>query len=92
MGSTLVIKARPAILRVKEVKDSGVVVLQDKAGREVRQQVSQLALCHLPDIDAVIDMSLQGEDLSAECTVCGSPDDEHVFMFCDHCNSGWHMY
>ena len=92
VGSTLVIKARPAILRVKEVKDSGVVVLQDKAGREVRQQVSQLALCHLPDIDAVIDRSLQGEDLSAECTVCGSPDDEHVFMFCDHCNSGWHTY
>jgi hypothetical protein len=92
VGSTLVIKARPAILRVKEVRDSGVVILQDKAGREVKQQASQLALCHLPDIDAVIDRSLQGEDLAAECTVCGSPDDEHVFMFCDHCNSGWHTY
>jgi len=26
------------------------------------------------------------------CRVCGSPDDEAVFMFCDHCNSGWHTY
>ena len=39
-GSSLTIKARPLILRVKEVRAAGVVVLQDKAGRTVVHQVS----------------------------------------------------
>ena len=91
-GSSLTIKARPLILRVKEVRQAGVVVLQDKAGRTIVQQVSQLAPCHLPDIDGSIDRTLHGEDLGAECQVCGLQDDEPQFMFCDHCNSGWHTY
>ena len=92
VGSTLVIKARPAILRVKAVHPGGVVVLQDRAGQEFKQQASQLSQCHLPDVDDSIDRLLQGVDQEAECVVCGSPDDGHVFMFCDHCNLGWHTY
>jgi hypothetical protein len=91
-GSTLVPKARPLILRVKEVTRSGVVVLQDKAGVQYSQQPSQLAHCHLPDLDGTIDRTLQGVDQSAECVVCGTPDDEPLFMFCDSCNLGWHTY
>ena len=91
-GSSLVIKARPTILRVKQLRPNGVVVLQDKAGQEIVQQVSQLAPCHLPDIDGSIDRVLLGEDPGAECVVCGSADDGAVFMFCDHCNQGWHTY
>jgi site-specific DNA-cytosine methylase len=91
-GSSLVIKARPTILRVAEMRDNGVVVLQDKAGQKFVQQVSQLAPCHLPDIDGSIDPVLLGQDMGAECEVCGSADDEAVFMFCDHCNTGWHTY
>jgi hypothetical protein len=91
-GSTLVVKARPLILRVKEVKRSGVVVLIDKAGVEYSQQPSQLAHCHLPDVDDTIDRTLRGEDQQAECVVCGTPDDEQLFMFCDSCNTGWHTY
>jgi hypothetical protein len=51
VGSSLVIKARPAILRVKVVTPAGVVILQDKAGREFHHQASQLSHCHLPDVD-----------------------------------------
>lgn len=92
VGSSLVIKARPTILRVKAVTPGGVVVLQDKAGTEVRHQPCQLSHCHLPDVDDTVDRFLQGEDQDAECVVCGSADDGHVFLFCDHCNSGWHTY
>jgi hypothetical protein len=92
VGSTLAIKARPVILRVKQVKRSGVVVLQDRAGTEFEQQPSQLAHCHLPDLDGTIDRTLRGEEMEAECVVCGMGDDGHVFMFCDSCNLGWHTY
>ena len=91
-GSTLAIRARPLILKVLEARQDGSVVLQDKAGSRTVQQVSQLAPCHLPGIDGSVDPTLKGEDLGALCRVCGSPDDEAVFMFCDHCNSGWHTY
>ena len=91
-GSSLVIKARPVVLRVKQLKPGGLVLLQDKAGQEFTQQVSQLAPCHLPDLDGTIDKVLQGQDQGAECVVCGSADDGHVFLFCDHCNEGWHTY
>lgn len=91
-GSTLVIKARPVILRVKRVCPEGVVKLQDKAGQEFTQHVSQLAPCHLPDLDGGLDKALLGVDQDAECVICGSADDGHVFMFCDSCNQGWHTY
>jgi hypothetical protein len=91
-GSSLVIKARPTILQVKQLRPNGVVVLRDKAGQEFVQQVSQLAPCHLPDIDGSIDPVLLGQDQGAECVVCGSADDGTVFMFCDNCNTGWHTY
>jgi len=92
VGSSLQIKARPVILRVLQVDGSGVARLQDRAGRELKCQVSQLALCHLPDIDGAVDPLLRGEDQEAQCEGCGSAGDEEVFMFCDACNLGWHTY
>ena len=90
-GSSLVIQARPVVLRVVELRDAGVVMLQDKSGRTVCQQVSQLAPCHLPDLDSSLDPTLQGEDQDALCYSCGEPDPAG-FMFCDFCNRGWHTY
>jgi hypothetical protein len=91
-GSTLVIKARPVVLRVLRVGADGVVVLQDKAGAEFKQHCSQLAPCHLPDLDPTVDRALQQVDQQAECVVCASPADPEVFMFCDSCGEGWHTY
>ena len=50
------------ILRVLSVDGNGVAKLQDRAGQELKFQVSQLALCHLPDIDGTVDPLLRGED------------------------------
>jgi hypothetical protein len=35
---------------------------------------------------------LQGVDQDAECVVCGSPDDEHVFLSVTIAILGWHTY
>jgi hypothetical protein len=91
LGSTLVVKARPVVLRVKAVSKGGVVVLQDRAGTEIRQHCSQLAPCHLPDLDPTVDRALKAVDEQAECVVCASPEPEG-FMFCDSCGEGWHTY
>jgi Integrase zinc binding domain/Integrase core domain/PHD-finger len=91
-GSSLAIQARPVVLRVQQLRPGGVVDLIDKAGQRFVQQVSELAPCHLPNIDGSIDPVLLGEDQGAQCVACGSADDWQVFMFCDHCNLGWHTY
>lgn len=91
-GSTLAIKAKPYVLRVKRVLGGGVVLLEDKAGQELKQHINQLAPCHIPDLDGTIDRALAGEDQAAECVMCGLPDDPARFMFCDGCNLGWHTY
>ena len=91
-GSSLVIKARPSILKIKSVSQSGAVVLQDRAGVEFSQHVSQLAPCHLPDIDGTVDRALRREDLAAECEVCQRTGDEARVLYCDGCNKGWHTY
>jgi site-specific DNA-cytosine methylase len=91
-GSTLMIKARPVILRVKQLQGNGVAVLQDRAGQEFKYHVSQLAPCHLPDVDTTVDRGLKAPDQQAECVGCGSPDDEELFLYCDHCGKGWHTY
>jgi hypothetical protein len=56
-GITLAIKARAEILKVKQVKGNGVLVVQGKCGKEDTVHCSQVAPCHLPEIDA----SLTGE-------------------------------
>jgi len=91
-GSSLAIRARSEILRVKQVKPSGVLLLQGKCGREATYHSSQVAPCHLPGIDGTLDLALQGEDQDAECEGCGLKDDEANFMFCEGCNQGWHCY
>ena len=88
---TLQIAARPDILRIKELRPDGVVVLQGRCGTTKKVQVSQLAPCHLPDIDGTIDPAAQRFDADWRCEVCSLPQPEDSMLLCDWCNSGWHM-
>ena len=69
----------------------GVLTLVGSDAREIKVHASQCAPCHLTNIDPTIDKTLQGEDQSALCEVCQEPD-EDGFVFCDGCNTGWHIY
>jgi hypothetical protein len=92
VNNTLDIKVRPLILRVVEVRPSGVVKLQGRCGRTVTVHNSQCAPCHLPDIDTAMDTTLAGTADSTVCEVCSFPDDEHLLLLCDQCNCAWHAY
>eukprot|EP00877_Chromochloris_zofingiensis_P007303 jgi/Chrzof1/2826/Cz12g00080.t1 len=89
--TTIQLKARPLILRVKEVRSSGVLVLQGRCGTKTSVHMTQCAPCHLPDLDGTIDPSLAADD-DAQCVICGYPDDDHVMLLCDGCGSAWHTY
>jgi hypothetical protein len=90
--NTLQIAARPTILKVVEVRTSGVVEVQGKCGRTAPHHVSNLAPCHLLGVDTTIDPSLAKPPADLACEVCGHVHDEDKMLLCDVCNTGWHLY
>ena len=88
---SLHIVARPAVLKVKAVTKLGVLTLVGSDGKEIKVHGSQCAPCHLTNIDPTIDKTLQGEDRDVLCEVCQEPDPDG-FIFCDQCNTGWHIF
>ena len=89
---TLQAEARQVILRVLEVRDSGAVLLQGKCGGIIRQNVINLAPCHLPNIDPTLDPSLARPDADLACEVCRYTENDNKMLLCDHCATGWHLY
>jgi hypothetical protein len=88
--STLQTKYKPEIYRVKELRDSGVAVLQGMCGNTFTYHADNLAPCNLPNIDGTIDPTLAAVSVDHACEVCNSPDDGHRMALCDSCNDGYH--
>ena len=84
--------ARREILRVQEVRPSGVLVLVGKCGHTVVENAINCAPCHLlmhePDAPPLLDRAKPNH----HCEVCELISDEHVMLLCDSCNRGWHTY
>jgi len=85
--------AKKLILRVAEVRPSGVLVLQGRCGKLQHVNMNNCAPCHLPNVDPAIDWSLRKGPEDAVCEHCGD-DDVAVkgsLIFCDNCNGAWHL-
>ena len=87
------IRARRHILRVTEVRPSGVLILQGRCGTHVAVHSSHCTPCHLPNVDGTIDWSLGRPPATAVCEGCSRDEEEQLgqMIFCDNCNSGWHL-
>lgn len=85
-------EAKRRILRVAEVRPTGVLVLQGKCGNRITSHMTHCAPCHLPGIDPTIDPSLSMPDPHHPCEVCNYPDDSPLMILCDSCNAGYHTY
>ena len=90
--SSLQALARPEILRVLEVRESGVMVLQGRDGLTIHENPINCTPCHLPITDEQLDQTLVRPAIDLPCEVCGMPDHEEVMILCDACDSGWHTY
>jgi hypothetical protein len=92
LTNTLQINAQQLILRVLEVGANGVVLLQGRCGNTIRNNVQNLAPCHLPNIDGTIHHELARTSDNTVCERCNLPDDEAHMCMCDTCGAGWHTY
>jgi len=91
-NSTLQPKAQPVIYRVKEVRPTGILILQGKCGRTTSMHVSNCAPCHLQGISAAIDPRLTEDTDMVLCEVCGTDEQEDKLILCDICTKGYHLF
>lgn len=84
-------RAKGVILRVLEVRSTGVLVLQGRCGGTITMHMSNCAPCNLPDIDGSIDPLLLG-DKHVVCKHCGEDQPKTELLLCDFCNAGHHTF
>jgi hypothetical protein len=86
--------ARDEILRVVEVRASGVLVLAGACGSTVTENAVNCTLCHLAidEASAAPAVRVQPGHASQCCEVCRLPHDEAIMVLCDACDRGYHIY
>jgi len=91
-GGTLGIRARNEVLRVKEVRDSGVLILTNQANQQFEKHMSHCVPCTLPNLlsDTYVGLARPPEDLP--CQVCKDHRHWDLMLLCDNCDTGWHTF
>jgi hypothetical protein len=91
-GGTLGIKARNEVLSVVEVRDSGVLLLQNQAGRTIEKHHEHCVPCMLPNLLGDTYAGLVKPQADLACQVCRDHHHWESMLLCDNCDSGWHIY
>ena len=91
-GGTLGIRARNEVLRVQEVRDSGVLVLQNQAGRTLEKHFEHCVPCMLPNLLGDTYAGLVKPQADLPCQVCHDHNHFASMLLCDNCDTGWHTY
>ena len=88
-------KARQEILRVKEVRESGVIILEGADGVTTSENAINCSPCHLPiKRDTAEEARLKASARPAidlPCQICCLPDRAAIMLLCDGCQKGYHM-
>jgi transposase InsO family protein len=88
----LELPAHPEILRVVEVKDSGVLKLQGRDGTYLDAHVAACTPCHAVIKDENVYHTMARPARDAACQVCNMANEEARMLLCDACGTGWHMH
>jgi hypothetical protein len=91
-GGTLGIRARNEVLRVQQVRPSGVLILINQAGQVIEKHMEHCVPCMLPNIVGETYSGLVKPSADLHCEVCKDDRNWDVMILCDNCDSGWHTY
>ncbi|KAK3280194.1 hypothetical protein CYMTET_11959 [Cymbomonas tetramitiformis] len=83
---------KPAILKVVEIKDTGVVTLEDRTGLKEKTTASHIAPCFLMQIKDKYDFQEAVPGKYHACHVCKRSDNDSKMLLCDRCNKGYHLW
>ena len=85
-------RARNEVLTVKEVRPSGVLVLENQAGRLFHKHMEHCVPCLLPNIAGETHAGLTKPAADLPCQHCESPDHWADMLLCDNCDRGFHTF
>ncbi|GAQ92744.1 Integrase core domain and FYVE/PHD zinc finger containing protein [Klebsormidium nitens] len=80
------------ILRVKELKGTGRVLLEGRDQKTITEHVENCAPCHNPSIDLWQNPVFTEADRDQACQVCHKTTGAPKMLLCDNCDEGWHMH
>ena len=89
---TLQPSVRPHILRIVEMRESGVVILQGSDAATIGHKVPQIARCTVPISDTKLYPERYVRTLAVHCKICGSRNKEALMLLCDVCNMGYNTF
>jgi hypothetical protein len=91
-GGALGIRAKPEILKVIEVRRTGVLIIENQAGERSELHKEQCAPCLLPNVEGTTHPGLKSPPAKLPCIKCGDHRKAAVMLLCDHCDAPWHTY
>ena len=89
--TTLDTGTSPHILRVKVIRENGILELQGADAQVTKEHMKNCAPCFLPDMDGSMDPMRARITDATPCIICNQADGEDTMLLCDRCNSGYHM-
>jgi hypothetical protein len=91
-GGALGLRAQPEVLKVIEVRPSGVLLLENQAGQQVVKHKELVAPCTLTNIDGTVHAGLQRPPANLACLGCRDPRQGNLMLLCDSCDAPWHTF
>jgi hypothetical protein len=87
-------KAADVNLQSYEVRDSGALMLlvRGKRGSLAPEHMENYYGVPLGLTQELTNPTLAPVPPNLPCEICGRPEDEHVMLLCDRCNTGYHMH
>ncbi|KAK3278909.1 hypothetical protein CYMTET_13185 [Cymbomonas tetramitiformis] len=86
----LQLHTREPILQIAELHEDGIALLRGRCGSTCKMHGSQIAVCHLTDIDPTLTYNLDDNE-DARCQVCQKANRPASILLCDDCNQGYHL-
>jgi hypothetical protein len=80
------------ILMVEKPASPGRWVLMGANGVRVNELATNMAKCHLPDVDTRLLTTQMASVQATRCTICKFADFEQLMLLCDLCNRGFHTF
>ena len=90
--NTLQAPAHPHVLRIVELRASGVVILEGSDAARCTKQMKDVAHCPLPILDTTLHPGRYWRGASKKCQQCGLPNDGKNMVLCDGCQEAYHVY
>ena len=89
---TMEAKTHPHVLRIFELRPSGIVVLEGSDAARCTKLMKDIAHCPLPIEDTRPHPGRYYRGKSQSCHGCGSTDKDRYTTVCDGCQQTYHMW